>query len=364
MAKRLTYADIAAHAGLSTASVSRALANQPGVTPEVAERVRASAAALGYRGNRAARALRRQRADAIGLVVSDIENPFFSSIARFVEEEAAKHGDAVLLCNTGESLEHERRQLHRMMGESVSGVIVVPSLEEPGALLELREAGIPTVLLDRRVDGDGFDSVMVDHAGGARALVEHLIVEHGHSHIGALMVITKGTSSRERLRGCRDAVAGHPGARLTEIDAGELAEDGRRRTTELTQALALGLLDRPDAPTAIFAGNNVLALGALRAVRDAQLRVPEDVALVAFDDEPSFDLLQPPLSVAAQPIAQIASTVTELLYRRIAEPDRPAESVVLPAELRLRASCGCAGIEGPAAAGHQTIGIEERTDDE
>jgi DNA-binding LacI/PurR family transcriptional regulator len=361
VAKRLTYADIARHAGLSTASVSRALSNQPGVTEEVAERVRASARTLGYRGNRAARALRRQRADAIGLVVSDIENPFFSSIARFVEEQAAKHGDAVLLCNTGESREQERRQLHMMMGENVSGVIVVPSLEEPGALLELQEAGIPTVLVDRRVNGDEFDTVMVDHYGGARALVEHLILDHGHAHIGTVTVITSGTSSRERLRGCREAVAAHPGVRLTEIDAGELADDRRRRTTELTEGLALRLLDRPDAPTAIFAGNNVLSLGALRAVRHARLGVPEDVALVGFDDEPSFDLLAPPLTVAAQPIAQIASTVTELLYRRVAEPDRGAQSIVLPAEIRLRASCGCPGAHSAGRTADHTTSTEERT---
>ena len=154
---RPTYVDIARHAGVSTASVSRALANEKGVGPEVSERVRQSAEALGYRPNRAARALRRQRADAIGLVVSDVENPFFASVARAVEGFATQRGHAVLLCNTDEDPAIERRHIGLMMGESVAGVIAVPSREEPGPLLELRDAGIPTVVLDRRVQGDLFD---------------------------------------------------------------------------------------------------------------------------------------------------------------------------------------------------------------
>jgi DNA-binding LacI/PurR family transcriptional regulator len=339
---RPTYTDIARHAGVSTASVSRALANEKGVGPEVAERVRQSAQALGYRPNRAARALRRQRADAIGLVVSDVENPFFASVARAVEGVATARGYAVLLCNTDEDAEIERRHVNLMMGESVAGVIAVPSREEPGPLLELRDAGIPTVVIDRRVRGDLFDTVQVDHRAGARALVEHLI-GHGHDHVGTISVATPATSGRDRMRGCRDAIDAHPGTRLTDLEGRTEDAVGVARTSELAERLARQMLELPERPTAIFCANNLLSLGALRALRAAGLRVPDDVALAGFDDELFYDLLDPPLTGVAQPIERIARTAAELLYERIAEPARPTQAVVLPAQLRLRRSCGCAG---------------------
>lgn len=341
MRERVTYADIAAHADVSTATVSRVLAGKPGVRAEVVDRVRESASALGYRTNRAARALRRQQSDAIGLVVSDIENPFFASIARVVEEQALQHGDAVLLCTTDESVENERRHLNLMMGESVEGVIAVPTLEDPGPLLELHEAGIPIVLIDRDVEGGLFDSVMVDHAAGARALVEHLI-EHGHRHIALITVRTVATASSERLAGAQAAVDAHPGTRLTVLDSSAVGERALMRNWGVGERLMQQVLELPDVPTAVFCTNNLLSLGALRGARNAGVRVPEDMALVGFDDELAFELLDPPLTVAAQPIEQIGRTATELLYRRIAEPAREPQAVVLPAEFRRRASCGCA----------------------
>jgi LacI family transcriptional regulator len=336
---RPTYSDIARHAGVSTASVSRALANEKGVGPEVAERVRRSAAAVGYRGNHAARALRRQRSDAIGLVVSDVENPFFAAIAHEVEVFARRRQHAVLLCNTDESVEYERWHLNRMIGESVEGVIAVPSREDPGPLLELRAAGIPTVIIDRRLEGDPFDTVLVDHRGGARELVEH-VLGHGHTHIGAITTTTTDTGGRERLGGCRDAVEAHDG-RLTALEAETSDIVGVARAVGLGERLARQLMQLAEPPTAIFCTNNLLSLGALRGLRASGIRVPQDVALVGFDDVVSFDLLDPPLTVAAQPTEEIARGAASLLYERIAEPDRRPRVAVMPAELRIRRSCGC-----------------------
>jgi DNA-binding LacI/PurR family transcriptional regulator len=339
-----THADIARHAGVSTASVSRALAGEKGVGPEVTERVRRSAASLGYRGNRAARALRRRQADAIGLLVPDVENPFFASIARAVEDFAIGHEYAVLLCNTEESPRLERRYVDLMVGESVAGVIAVPAREEPGPLVELRDAGIPVVVLDRRVDDDAFDTVLVDHRAGARELVEHLI-GHRHDHVASISVDTPATSGRDRMRGCHDAVAAHAGVRLTSLEGRPEDAVGVARTFELAGRLARQLLERPDPPGAIFCTNNLLALGALRGLRAGGLRVPDDIALAAFDDELFYELLDPPLTGVAQPIEELARTAAELLYARITEPLRPTRVVVLPTQLRLRRSCGC---DGPA----------------
>jgi DNA-binding LacI/PurR family transcriptional regulator len=346
--ERPTFADIARHAGVSTATVSRAMAHQEGVSLEVAERVREIARTLGYRGNQAARALRRQRSDAIGLVVADVENPFFAAIAHEVEVVARERGHAVLLCNTDESVEHERRHLRRLMGESVEGVIVVPSLQDPRPLLELGEAGIPTVIVDRRLDGDPFDTVLVDHRGGARDVVGHLL-GHGHMHIAAITTTTSATGGRERLAGCRESVDGRL-ARLTTMEAETSDVVGVAGAVGLGERLMRRLVEQDDPPTAVFCTNNLLALGALRGLRASGVRVPEDVALVAFDDAPFFDLLDPPLTVAAQPTEEIARGAASLLYQRIAEPDRAPQVVVMPAELRVRRSCGCALEPGPGIA--------------
>lgn len=337
--ERFTYTDIARHAGVSTASVSRALAHKDGVSPEVAERVRQSAAALGYRGNRAARALRRQRSDAIGLVVSDVENPFFALVAREVEAVARSHGHAVLLCNTGESLEAERRYLDLMMEESVEGVIAVPAGEDPGPLLDLVEAGIPTVVIDRRLEGDPCDTVLVDHRTAARIVVEHLL-SHGHSHIGAITTTTAETGGRDRLLGCRDAVDAVDG-RLTALEGETSDAVGVALTVALAERLARQLVEMADPPTAIFSSNNLLSLGALRGLRAAGCGVPGVVALVGVDDTPFFEVTDPPLTVAAQPTEEIARTAARMLYERIAEPGRPPEQLVMAPEIHLRRSCGC-----------------------
>ncbi len=336
----VTYRDVAEELGISTASVSRALAGAPGISPELSARVREVAAELGYRSNRAAKALRRQRADAIGLVISDVENPFFASVARAVEGVAAERDHAVLLCNTDEDLDKERLYLDLMIGESVAGVIVAPSTEEIGALEHLVKAGIPTVTLDRVISGNPFDSVLSDNLGAAHDLVEHLI-EHGHTRIGAVLGTTAATPSRERLEGCRSAVIGHPRVRLSVREGAMKDAIGVADTFALGERAALELLKGRWRPTAIFCANGLLSLGVLRAVKKLEMRVPEDVALVGFDDQPFFDLLDPPLTVAAQRTDVLGRRAAEMLFDRIAQPDGEVRSVTEAADLRFRRSCGC-----------------------
>ncbi|MFC0531385.1 LacI family DNA-binding transcriptional regulator [Phytohabitans kaempferiae] len=336
----VTYRDIARAAGVSTATVSRVLSGAGGfVRPELVEHVRETAQELGYRSHRAARALRRQRSDAIGLVVSDVENPFFAAIARAVEDVAAEHRHAVLLCNTDEDLAQEDLYLDLLVGERVAGVIVAPSTEELGPLGQLVEAGIPTVTVDRKVGDGTFDSVLLDNRPGAVALVEDLLA-HGHRRIGVIVGTTAATPSRERLAGCQEAVAAVAGASLV-VGEGQLRDAiGTAGTMELAGRLALDMLSAADPPTALFCGNGLLAQGVLLALRHSGRRVPDDVAVVGFDDLPLFQLLDRPQTVAAQPTDRIGRAAAELLFRRIDDPDRPAEAVVLPPELRWRASCG------------------------
>ena len=335
----VTYEDIARRAQVSTATVSRVLSGSGYVRPELTKRVREAANELGYRHNQAARTLRRNRSDTIGLVISDIEQPFFASIARAVEEEAAAQERPVLLCNTDEDLEQEKLYIDLLIEERVAGVIIAPSTPDPVVLEPLLQAGIPTVAVDRRIDGDPISSVLVDNRAGARSLVADLLA-HGHRRIAAVSGTTEATPSRERLDACREAVAAVPGAVLYEAE-GKLKEAiGIVPTIELARRLALELLDRPLPPTAFFCANGVLTQGVLQALQERGVQVPTEVSLVGFDDLPLFKLLQAPLTVAGQPTQMLGRRAARLLFQAINDPESPTEVVILPPELRWRASCG------------------------
>ena len=335
----VTYEDVAVRAQVSTATVSRVLSGAGYVRPELTNRVLAAAQELGYRHNRAARTLRRNRSDTIGLVISDIEQPFFASIARAVEEDAATRDRLVLLCNTDEDLEQEKLYIQLLIEERVAGVIMAPSTPNPAVLEPLFQAGIPTVAVDRRIDGDPISSVLVDNRAGARSLVNDLLA-HGHRHIAAVSGTTEATPSRERMEACREAVAAVPGAVLCEAE-GKLTEAiGVAPTMELARRLALELLDGPVRPTAFFCANGVLTQGVLQALRQRTLKVPAEIALVGFDDLPLFELLEAPLTVAAQPTDMLGRQAARLLFQAIENPGSPPEVVILPPVLHWRASCG------------------------
>jgi LacI family transcriptional regulator len=335
----VTYEDVARRAQVSTATVSRALAGAGYVRPELKQRVAAAAKELGYRHNRAARALRRNRSETIGLVVSDIEQPFFASIARAVEAEAALIGRPVLLCNTDEDLRQESLYIDLLIEERVAGVIMAPSTADAEVLQPLSESGIPTVTVDRRVAGDPVSSVLVDNRAGVLALINDLLA-HGHRRIAAISGTTEATPSRERLEACREAVAARPGAVLYEAE-GKLKEAiGVAPTIELANRLTQDLLDRSVPPTAFFCANGILTQGVLQALRRRGVKVPNEVALVGFDDLPLFELLETPLTVAAQPTQMLGRRAAQLLCQAIKDPQAQPEVVVLPPELRWRSSCG------------------------
>jgi DNA-binding LacI/PurR family transcriptional regulator len=336
--KRVTMQLVADHAGVSLATASRALSQSDLVSDDLVERVKASAAELGYRINRAARALRRQRADAVGLVISDVENPFFASVARAVEDVAQVRGYAVLLCNTDEDLEKERLYFELMVEERVAGVIVAPSLEDPSPLAAFVSDRLPVVCVDREIAGGGFDAVLADNRAGAMAAIRHLVAD-GHTRIGVVSGTLAGTPSRQRVEGCRDA-AMECGGVVLEERAGELRDAiGLEQTSKLGWGLTTSLLTLAKPPTAIFCANNLLTQGALLGLRAAGRQVPGDVALIGWDDTPLYELVEPPLTVVAQPSAEIGRAAAELLFSRIADPSQPARRQLMEPRLVVRASC-------------------------
>ena len=330
----VTIRDVARAAGVSTATAARALGGYGHASPAARRKVSESARQLGYRPNVVARALVSRATTTVGLVVGDIENPFFAAAARGLADVMDAHGYTVLLANADEDAGRERRAVDALRARQVDGMVVVPA---PGAspehLAELVTAGVPLVLLDRAVVGVAADSVLVRNVAGARAAVAHL-AGLGHRRIGVVSDSPEITSSAERIQGYRQAlraagIAPEPG--LISI-GGPTRDDG--------EAAALRLLDRADRPTAVFTANNFMTVGALRAARSLGLRIPDDVALVGFDDLDWTTLVQPPVTVVRQPVADLGRVAGERLLRRLEGDAGPPNRIRLDANLIVRGSCG------------------------
>ena len=317
--------DVARAAGVSTATVSRALGSGP-VSEALREQVEAAVRATGYRPNLSARRLRSQSARTIGLIVADIRNPFFTAVSRAVEDAAFAEGMRVILCNTDEDPAREAMYLRLMEEERVTGVIFAPTGGGAESLRE-RSLGFPVVLIDRAGPPGAHDSVVLDNPAAGAGLVD-LLVGQGFSRIGGLFGSTSSTA-RERRTGYEAAMVRHglvPSVRTVAPNAAA------------AEAAAARWLAEADRPEALVLSNGLILMGAVRAARAAGLRVPDDLALAGFDNEPWTDLVEPGLTVVEQPVDDIGAQAMRLLFERIAQPDQPVRKVVLSGRTVLRGS--------------------------
>lgn len=326
----LNIREVARRAEVSPATVSRVLNDSPSVKDENRRRVLSAVAELGYRPNRLARNLRRQQAEMIGVVVSDIENPHFSEAVRVVEDAAFRAGYRVLLCNTDETPAKQRVYLQMLADERVQGVIVSPTDTAGTGIETLLSLGIPVVAFDRMIDDPRTDSVVCDNVEGLRRVAEHLIWL-GHERIAYVGGRPDVETGAERLEGYLQA--------MRSAGRVPISVDGGFRT-EPAEAAVAELLAHETRPTALVVANNLMTLGALSAIRAAGLRVPDDIALVAVDDPVWARLIDPPLTTLAQPVRELAETAMGLLVERIAEQREEPRRVVLPLTLEVRRSCG------------------------
>ena len=325
--------DVADAAGVSTATVSRVLADKPHVRKEVKARVLDVVRELNYRPNRVARSLRSRKSTIIGLIVSDIENPFFQQVSRAVEDAAHKQGYSVMLCNNDEDPEKEQQYLHLIRDENLAGVILSPTRQTADNFSTTSELNIPMAVIDRRVSNVAVDNILIDNVQAAYTLTTHLI-KHGHRRIGAIFGMGS-TTGRERREGFVRALKEHDLQPSTELVkyANPRERDGFRTTIKLLQL--------PEPPDAIITSNSLLAAGALRALRENNTAVPEEVAFASFDETTWAKLVVPALTVIQQPTYEIGQTATELLIKRIKDPTRSNREVILKAKLVVRQSCGC-----------------------
>lgn len=329
--------DVAKEAGVSTATVSRVLAQKPYVTAGVQARVMAAVDKLGYRPNRVARSLRAQQSNTIGLIVSDIRNPYFTAVSRAVEDTAYLHGYAVFLCNSDEEPDKEALYLNLLRDENVSGVILSPT-KQTSDDFDAISLNIPTVIIDRTIKHGDVDMVMIDNVDAAYRLTCHLI-ENGYRRFGALFG-EASTTGRERRQGFEKA--------LREYDLTPIVMRYLPPRIEAGHEATLAILTAPDRPEAILATNSLLSAGALEAIQELNLAIPNDVALVGFDETTWTTLVQPTLTVIAQPTYEIGQTAMDLLLKRIEQPDAPARQVILKGQLLARGSSAARRLQAVA----------------
>jgi LacI family transcriptional regulator len=332
---RLTLLDVAAQAGVSRATVSLVLRDSPLVAADTRERVRAAVDTLGYTYNRGAAMLRASRTQTIGLIVTDITNPFFGEMAVGVDAAIDPAGYVSFLVSTGEDLSRQDRFLRRMREQGVDGVVLCPAAGTPPELIRrLREWRLPCVQALRHVsDGVAEDHAAADNRFGLEQVVEHL-VRLGHRRIAYIGGDLGHSVSRARRAGYTAAMRRHG------LDTGAIlkAPVSRRGGAE-----ALGaLLDGPSPPTAVVCFNDVVAFGVMLGLERRGMRAGRDLAVTGVDDLPEAALREPGLTTISTLPRLVGEEAGRLLLRRIAEPDRPPEQVILPARLVVRASCGAA----------------------
>lgn len=321
-----TMKDVAHHAGVSTATVSRVLNGHAAPTPETRVRVLAAIDELGYRPNALARSLRTTATKTFGLLISDLVNPFFAEIARAVEEEARAHGYCVVLANADESAEQQATYVRTLLDRRVDGLLVCPATDDPTWMDEVIASDVPLVLLDRTVQGATCPVVRADGAQALADLAQGLI-RAGHRRIGVIAGPADTSTGRERLEQFSAAL----GDLVVDVVHGDFRRDSGARAAAELMAL-------PDRPSVLVAMDNLMGLGALEELRRLGLVVPADVGLAVYDDQPWFPLLDPPITVIAQPTVEMGHAAARSLLALIAG-EQPAD-VLLNARLIERGSCG------------------------
>jgi LacI family transcriptional regulator len=328
----VTMADVARLAGVSVTTVSHVINGTRPASERTTRAVLAAIERTGYSRNVLARALARRRTQSLGLAISGLANPYFADVIAAVEAAATRAGHTLLLAETRDDPEQELRVVRALVERRVDGLLLAPS---PGALERaipyLAAQDAPVVLIDRFLDA-GLDQVGSENDAPTRQLVAHL-VEGGHTRIGMVAGIGGLSTTAERVRGYR------AGMQDAGLEADLIADGGS--DAERASVATHALLDRPDPPTALVSGNNHMTIGVLRALKARGLRVPDDIALVGFDDFDWADLFAPRLTVIAQPTARLGERAVELLLSRLDDPEQPPRTERLAATFVHRDSCGC-----------------------
>ncbi len=335
----VTLNDIAEKAGVSVSTVSRVLNKKAGkyrISADTEAKITKTARELKYRPNAIARGLRLKRTNTIGLIAPDVSNPFFAYIIKRVQNIAHGLGYSLVVCNTDENLAQEVEHVNLLHRNRVDGLIAMPVGQAYGHFADWLDKGIPLVLLDRCFDEIDARSVVVDNYGGAYEAVEHFI-QHGHTRIAFIQGLPGTYTNNERLRGFHAALAAHG---LPADDRLIVGSDFRQENGYMETKL---LLSMPDRPTAIFASSDLITLGALQAVYEEGLRVPDDVSLIMFDDFDFAPYLRCPLTAVRQPKELMGEMAVKMLVEELRGERQGGRRVVLKPKLVVRDSVAAPG---------------------
>ncbi|WP_309083537.1 LacI family DNA-binding transcriptional regulator [Chelativorans sp.] len=302
--------DVAEAARVSVATVSAVVNGTVSVSPQLRERIEAAIQAIGYKRNTIARSLKLGKTRTIGLTVADITNPFFTDVVSAIQGVLHEAGYAVMLCSNDEDAAAQLEHVSLLLDRMVDGLIVAPAGDEVKLKPVLQSAGVPIVLIDRVCDGVDLDAVILDNRRAACDAVTYLL-DLAHRRIGYVSGPLDTSTGRERLQGYRDALeaAGVPYRQ-------ELVRFGNFREADAYQA-TMELLAFPERPTALFAANNLMVIGVMKAIRDFGLSCPDDISVACFDDFPWADVFQPQLTTVAQPVRAIGENAAKLLLERL-----------------------------------------------
>ena len=338
--KKVSLADVAKSLGVSKTLVSLVLndrGNEKGINKDTQQRVRDKVKELNYKPNQFARGLRVGKSNTIGLVVADISNSFYAKMCRSIEDNCTANGYNLIICSSDENPEKESELIQMLIDRQVDGLIISTTQKNNNDISRLKKEKFPFVLIDRNIPKLDTNYVIVDNFQGAKNVVEHLI-NIGNKKIGHLTISPSHLSSlKDRTAGYKEALKENnirvDNSLIREISFENIKDDVRRELKEL--------MSPPQSINSLFVANNNIAVACLECLKEMNIKIPQDVALVSFDDIDAFKLCYPPVTAVAQPISQMGEQAVNILIDTIkSEGANAPKQVSLNTQLEIRRSCG------------------------
>lgn len=332
MIQKINIADIARITGYSTSTVSRVLngkADNYRISKATQEKIKSTADEYNYTPNEFARNLRKGSGRTIALIVPSLKNPFFAEMASAINLEASKANYITLIGDSDDNIAIERRTVKQLTSRSIDGMIIVPCSNVSDHLLQLKKRGMPLICIDRYFENQDLSFVTSDNYNGAYLAAKYLI-ELGHTNIACIQGVKDSTPNTQRVKGFKDAMSDH-GINTYSVTGDSFSEQNGYLETKL-------LLQTENRPTAIFAFSNTIAMGSLKAIREEELKIPDEISLITFDNNPYLDYIDPPLTCVSQPIEEICKMAIRILFTKINEKENTTKRVFLKTRLMIKES--------------------------
>ena len=330
-----TIRDVAKHAGVAPVTVSRVINNSGYVSQETRQRVEAAVQELGYVPNMLGASLRFQKTMTLAVVITDVTNPFWTAVTRGIEDISQANGYSLILCNTDESEAKQAQYLDMLLRRRIDGIILVPASDDAEPIRKIQQQGVPVVVIDRKVSGVDVDTVRGDSEAGAYRLAKHLFTL-GHRKIALLAGPENVSTAKDRVSGYFRALQDTcPDECDTDLIWGEY-------TRNSGYEMARQALSSSQKPTALFTGNNFIALGAQQYLHEIGLSIPQDIAMVTFGELPAYILSEPFFTADIYPDREMGKLAANVLFQHIHNESKEidVEDIVLPTKTKIRASSG------------------------